>query len=173
MGPDAMIFIFWMLSFKPIFSLSSFTFIKRLFSSSSHSAIRVVLHIWGYWYFSRQSWFQLVLLPAQHFSWGTVVPLYTEEQISSLSLSLPCEDIRRVFPATRKSVLIWHQIYKSLDFGLLAFRTVRTMGICCSRPPVCGILLQQYKLTTLNSFLPSIPAACLAPPPNRSTNITF
>ena len=42
MGPDAMIFIFWMLSFKPIFSLSTFTFIKRLFSSSSLSAIRVV-----------------------------------------------------------------------------------------------------------------------------------
>ena len=38
-GPDAMIFIFWMLSFKPTFSLSSFTFIKRLFSSSSLSAI--------------------------------------------------------------------------------------------------------------------------------------
>ena len=40
MGPDAMIFDFWMLSFKPAFSLSSFTFIKRLFSSSSLSAIR-------------------------------------------------------------------------------------------------------------------------------------
>ena len=39
---DAMIFIFWMLSFKPAFSLSSFTFIKRLFSSSSLPAIRVV-----------------------------------------------------------------------------------------------------------------------------------
>ena len=36
-----MIFIFWMLSFKPAFSLS-FTFIKRLFSSSLFSAIRVV-----------------------------------------------------------------------------------------------------------------------------------
>ena len=32
-----------MLSFKPTFSLSSFTFIKRLFSSSSLSALRVVL----------------------------------------------------------------------------------------------------------------------------------
>ena len=42
MGPDAMIFVFWMLHFKPNFSLSSFTFIKRLFSSSSLSAIRVV-----------------------------------------------------------------------------------------------------------------------------------
>ena len=42
MGPDAMILVFWMLSFKPTFSLSSFTFIKRFFSSSSFSAIRVV-----------------------------------------------------------------------------------------------------------------------------------
>ena len=42
MGPDAMIVVFWMLSFEPIFSLSSFTFIKRVFSSSSLSAIRVV-----------------------------------------------------------------------------------------------------------------------------------
>ena len=42
MGPDAMILVFWMLSFKPTFSLSSFTFIKRLFSYSSLSAIRVV-----------------------------------------------------------------------------------------------------------------------------------
>ena len=33
MGPDVMIFVFWMLSFKPTFSLSSFTF-KRIFSCS-------------------------------------------------------------------------------------------------------------------------------------------
>ena len=33
---------FWMLNFKPAFSLSSFTFIKRLFNSSSLSPIRVV-----------------------------------------------------------------------------------------------------------------------------------
>ena len=39
---DAMILVFWMLSFKPTFSLSYFTFIKKLFSSSSLSAIRVV-----------------------------------------------------------------------------------------------------------------------------------
>ena len=42
MGPDAMILVFWMLSFKPTFSLSSFTFIKRLFSSSSLATITVV-----------------------------------------------------------------------------------------------------------------------------------
>ena len=42
MGPDAMVFVFWMLSFQPAFSLSSFKFIKRLFSSSLLSAFRVV-----------------------------------------------------------------------------------------------------------------------------------
>ena len=42
MGPNAMILVFWMLNFKPAFSLSSFTFIKRLFYSSLLSAIRVV-----------------------------------------------------------------------------------------------------------------------------------
>ena len=34
MRPDPMILVFWMLSFKPALSLSPFTFIKRLFSSS-------------------------------------------------------------------------------------------------------------------------------------------
>ena len=42
MGLDAMILVFWMLSFKSTLSPSSFTFIKRLFNSSSLSAIRVV-----------------------------------------------------------------------------------------------------------------------------------
>ena len=41
MGLDAMILVFWKLSFKPIFSLSSFSYIKRLFSSLL-SGIRVV-----------------------------------------------------------------------------------------------------------------------------------
>ena len=66
-GTDAMIFVFWMLSFKPTFSLSSFTFIKRLFSSSSLSAIRVVSSAYLRWLI-----FQLVLPPAQCFSWCTL-----------------------------------------------------------------------------------------------------
>ena len=36
MGPDAMILVYWMLSFKPTFSLCSFTFIKRLFFAFWH-----------------------------------------------------------------------------------------------------------------------------------------
>ena len=45
MGPDAMILVFLMLSFKPVFFclLSSFILIKRLFSCSSLYAIRVAI----------------------------------------------------------------------------------------------------------------------------------
>ena len=42
MGLDAMILVFWMLSFRPVFSLSSFTLFKKLFTSSSLSTISVV-----------------------------------------------------------------------------------------------------------------------------------
>ena len=41
MGPDAMN-VFWMLSFKPTFSLSSFTYIKKLFGYSLLSTISLV-----------------------------------------------------------------------------------------------------------------------------------
>ena len=69
MGPDAMILSFLTVEFRLAFSLSSFTFFKRLFSYSLLSAIKVVsLHIWGYWYFSQQSWFQLVIHPDWHFA---------------------------------------------------------------------------------------------------------
>ena len=37
--------VFWMLSFKPTISISSFTFIKRLFRSTSLSAIRDMLRV--------------------------------------------------------------------------------------------------------------------------------
>ena len=39
MALDAMILVLWMLSSKPTFSFSSFTFIRRLFSSSSLSGV--------------------------------------------------------------------------------------------------------------------------------------
>ena len=42
MGPDATTLVFWMLTFKPTFSLSSLTFIKKFFSFASLSPIRVV-----------------------------------------------------------------------------------------------------------------------------------
>ena len=59
MGPDAMILVFWILSFKPTFSLSTSTFIKRLFSSSL-SAIRVVTSA----YLSLLILYPAILIPA-------------------------------------------------------------------------------------------------------------
>jgi len=60
MGPDAMIFVFWMLSFSQLFH-------SPLSLSSTGSLVLLhflswgwcQLHIWGYWYFSQQSWLQL------------------------------------------------------------------------------------------------------------------
>ena len=68
MGSDAMILVSWLLSFKPTFSLSSFTFIKRLFSSSALSAIMVLSSAYlSYWYFAQQSWFQACASPIPAF----------------------------------------------------------------------------------------------------------
>ena len=59
MGPDAMILVFWMLNFKPTFSLSSFTLVLLHFLPWGWCH----LHIWGYWNFFQQSCFLLVLHP--------------------------------------------------------------------------------------------------------------
>ena len=66
MGPDVIILVFWMLIFKPTFSLSSFTFIKNLFSSSSLSAIRVVssAFVSSKWVVSSAYLRLLIFLPA-------------------------------------------------------------------------------------------------------------
>ena len=45
MGPDAMILVFWMLTFKPIFPLSSFPLIKSLFSSTSWKCHLAISHM--------------------------------------------------------------------------------------------------------------------------------
>ena len=69
MGPNAMILVFGMLSFKPPFSLSSFNVIKRLFSSSSLAAKRVVSFAYlTFLIFLLAIFIQLVLHPVQHFS---------------------------------------------------------------------------------------------------------
>ena len=60
MEPDAMILVLPVLTFKPVFSLSSFTFIKRLFSSL-FSTIRVVLSA----YLRLLIFFLAVLIPAR------------------------------------------------------------------------------------------------------------
>ena len=69
MGLNAMIFIFWMLSFRPAISLSS--------PSSRCSLVPLCflplewyhLHIWNCWCFSHLFCSQLVTHPARRFSW--------------------------------------------------------------------------------------------------------
>ena len=78
MGPDAMIFVFWMLSFKPTFSLSSFTFIKRLFSSSSLSAIRVVSSV----YLRLLIFLPAILIPACASSSPAFLMMYSAYQLN-------------------------------------------------------------------------------------------
>ena len=77
MGLDAMILAFRMLSFKPAFSLSSFTF-KRFFSSSSLSAVRVVSSA-----YLRLLIFLLVFLKHLHIYSSTinniVMPLFSKQ----------------------------------------------------------------------------------------------
>ena len=71
MGLDAMILAFWMLSFKPPFSLSSFTFIKRLFTSLL-SALRVVSPAYLRLLIFLPAILTPVLHPVRHFSWCTL-----------------------------------------------------------------------------------------------------
>ena len=51
MGLDAMIFTFWMLSFKPPFPLSTFTFINRLFDSFWPGEENIHFHFFFFFFF--------------------------------------------------------------------------------------------------------------------------
>ena len=59
---------------------------------------------------------------------------------------LCAETVRKQLSISEQGVLTRNLIYQHLDLGLLAFRTV---NICCLRHSVCGILLQQPKLTRM------------------------
>ena len=116
MGPDAMTLVIWMLSFKPAFSLFSFTFIKRLFSSSSLSAVRVVSST--YW---RLLIFLLAFLISAcassslvfhmmysayklHMQGDNIQPWHTAVQICNQSI-VPCPKI--TIPSWPDTV-VWH-----------------------------------------------------------------
>ena len=81
MRPDAMILVFWMLSFKPTFSVSSFTFIKRLFSSSSLSATRVLSSA----YLRLLIFLLAVLIPACAYSSPAFLMMYSAYKLNKHS----------------------------------------------------------------------------------------
>ena len=153
------------------FSLSSFTFIKRLFSFSSLSAIRVVSSaylrlliflaeilipacsfiqssishdvLWGYWYFSQKSWFQLVASSSPAFlmmcsayklnkqgdniqPWCTPFPIWNQSVVSCLILTIvywpTCRFLRRQ--------VRWSGIHISLRiFQFVVIHTVKGFSI--------------------------------------------
>ena len=82
MGPDAMILVFWMSSFNQLFhpplppssrgSLVPFHFLPLEWYH---------LPIWGCWYFSLQSWFQLVIHPSWYLTWCDLS--FDESQLES------------------------------------------------------------------------------------------
>ena len=76
MGPDAMILVLWMLSFKPTFSLS-YTSIKRLFSSSL-SAIRVMSSV----YLRLLIFLRADLIPACASSSPTFLMMYSASKLN-------------------------------------------------------------------------------------------
>ena len=126
MGPDAMILVFWMLSFKSAFSLSSFTFIKGLFSSSLLSAIRVVSSA----YQRLLIFLPAVLIPACASSSAAFLMMYSACKLNKQGDSIQpwCFPVwnQSVFPCPVLTVASW-SAYRFLR------RQVRWSGIPISK----------------------------------------
>ena len=84
-GPDAMIFECWVLS-QVFHSLLSPSPRGSLVPLHFLTLVLYLLHIWACWYFSLQSWFQLVIHPAWPFTWCTPHKWRRKWQPSPVSL---------------------------------------------------------------------------------------
>ena len=131
--------LFFLLSFKPTFSLSSFTFIKRLFSSSSLSAIRVVSSA----YLRFLIFLPAILIPAWDLSspavsmmysacklnkqgdniqpWHTPFPIWNHSIVSCLVLTVVS------WPAYR--FLKWQVRWSDIPISLRIFHSLLLMGL--------------------------------------------
>ena len=98
MGPDAMILVFWMLSFKPTFPLSSFTFIKRLFSSLL-SAISVLSSA----YLRLSIFLPAILIPACASSSPVFLLMYSAYKLNKQGDNI--QPWRTPFPIWNQSVV--------------------------------------------------------------------
>ena len=152
MGPDAMILVFWMLSFKPTFSLSSFTFIKRLFSSSALSAVRVVSPA----YLSLLIFRPAILIPACASSspvffkmysahklnkqgdstqpWGTPFPIWNQSVV-------PCPVLIVASWPTYIFLRRNYRIKKRAGRVIVAWRSAAALGPFSVTPPWRAVLL--------------------------------
>ena len=133
MGPDAMILVFWTLSFKPAFH-------SPLSPSSRSSLVPLSflplewyhLHVQGCVYFFWQSWFQLVLRPAWHFAWCTVhVSYISRVAVYSLDVLLSQFGTSPLFLCLVGTVDSWsvyrflrRQVWSSIPISLRIFQFV-------------------------------------------------
>ena len=134
MGLDAITLVFWRLSFEPMFSLSSFTSIMRLFSSSI-SAIRVVLSA----YMRLLIIFLAILIPACHSSSPTLVMMY-----SAYNLNKQGDNIQpwcTPFP-------IWNQ------------SVVPCLFLTIASWPAYRFLWRQIKVVLYSYLLKNFPVCC-------------
>ena len=99
MGLDAMIIVFWTLSFKPAFSLFFFTFIKRLLSYPLLSAIRVV----SFTYLRLLLFLSAILIPACASSSLAFCMMYSTYKLNKQGDNIqPCHT---PFPILNRSIV--------------------------------------------------------------------
>ena len=124
MGPDAMILVFWMLSFKPTFSPSSFTLIRSDQIRSDQSLSRVQL-LATPWIAARQASLSITN------SW------------SSLRLT-SIESVKRLFSYSSLSAI---RVVSSAYLRLLIFLPAILIPACASSSPA---FLKMYSAYNLN-----------------------
>ena len=136
MGPDAMILIFWMLSFKPTFSLSSFTFIKKLFSSSLLTTIKVVSSV----YLRSLIFLPAILIPAYASSSPVLLMMYSAYKLNKQGDNIQLW--RTPFPIWNQSVVpcpvltiaSWPAYRSAGRSGGLVFPSLSEFSTVCSDP---------------------------------------
>ena len=160
MGPDAMILVF-MLNFKPAFSLSSFTLINRLFSSSLLSAIRVVSFV----YLRLLIFLPAVLILVYDLSSLEFCIVYSACKLSMQSDKIqPCHAPFPVFnqfivPCPVLTVASWFA-YRFFRRQVRWSNTPIPLRIFCSllwsthNPKALGLSVSRRKCLTATAFLP-------------------
>ena len=98
MGSDTMVLVFWMLSFKPTFLLSCFTFIKRHISYLL-SAISVVLSV----YLRLLKFLPAILIPAFASSSAAFLMMYSVYKLNKQNDCI--QPWRTLFPIWNQSVV--------------------------------------------------------------------
>ena len=120
MGLDAMILVFWMLSFKPTFSPFLFTFIKRLFSFSLFSAISVVSSV----YLRLLIFLPTILIPACESYSPAFHMMYSESKLSKHS----------------DNIQPWHTHFPTLNQSI-----VPCLVLMIASCPACRLLRMQVR----------------------------